>query len=242
MLGRDSSTRDVDWFRDLHAFKRLDLEPPYQRYSVWSTGYKQHFIDTILNDYPSPSIVLHKESVSGDEHIYHVVDGKQRLLAITDFQKNLFAMAQNHDQYAGMYWDDLPEDVRMRFGNYLIPVEILTTDSLADLREAFDRLNRNVRRLNKQELQHARHEGPFITLMESLARAGFWRDIRISSRARVRTMRDVEFVSEVFLLQRTACKREATASLMPTMQSMTMRRVFRKWKGLGMALRNAKRS
>lgn len=200
MTDRNPRPADIDWFNDLVAFKRLDLEPPYQRYSVWSVGYKQYFIDTILGDFPCPSIFLHKENISSTKHIYHVVDGKQRLLAILGFQNNEFHLGRDHDEFPGKYWDDLPPEVQTRFGNYKISVEILSTSNRSYLNDVFDRLNRNVRRLNKQELRHARHEGPFITLMETLAEEHFWKNIGLSTPARMRNMRDVEFVSEIFLL------------------------------------------
>lgn len=202
MIDRTPRVYDVDWFNDLIAFKRLDLEPPYQRYSVWGRGYREYFIDTVLKNFPCPSIFLHKEETA-EGPLYHVVDGKQRLLAIFDFQANEFPLARDRDEHSGKYFEDLPPQVRTQFGNYEIPVEILTTDSVGDLREAFDRLNRNVRRLNRQELRHARHDGPFIALMETLARERFWTTSGIGTPARVRNMRDVEFVSEIFLL--TAC-------------------------------------
>lgn len=199
MIDRASRVMDIDWFNDLVAFKRLDLVPPYQRYSVWSRGYKQYFIDTILNNFPCPAIFLHKENTDKGP-VYHVVDGKQRLLAIFEFQDNKFPLAKDRDQFPAKYFDELPADVQAQFGNYQIPIEILTTKSLTDLRVAFDRLNRNVRGLNKQELRHARWEGPFIRFVETLAKARFWKDIGISTSARMRNMRDVEFVSEIFLL------------------------------------------
>ncbi|MBL7091656.1 DUF262 domain-containing protein [Acidovorax sp.] len=200
MTARNPTTTDIDWFNDLLAFKRLDLDPVYQRYSVWSKGYKQYFIDTILGNFPCPSIFLHKENISSTEHIYHVVDGKQRLLAIFGFQNNEFPLARDHDEFPGKYWADLPPEVQTRFGNYQISVEILTTNNRSYLKDVFDRLNRNVRRLNEQELRHARHEGPFIKLVETLAKERFWKDIGLSTPARIRNMRDTEYVSEIFLL------------------------------------------
>ena len=199
MIDRRPRVEDIDWFNDLLEFKKLDLDPPYQRYAVWSRGYRQYFIDTILNNFPCPAIFLHKENTDRGP-VYHVVDGKQRLLAIFGFQENKFPLAKDRDQFPGKYFDELPTDVQTQFGAYEIPVEILTTKSLVDLREAFDRLNRNVRGLNKQELRHARHEGPFIRFMETLAKEHFWKGIGISTPARMRNMRDVEFVSEIFLL------------------------------------------
>ena len=57
--------------------------------------YKQFFIDTILANFPCPAVFLHKDTQDGSEPIYRVVDGKQRLLTIFDFQKNGFALAKD---------------------------------------------------------------------------------------------------------------------------------------------------
>jgi hypothetical protein len=202
MIERISTVQDIDWFTDMLAFKRLNLNPPYQRYAVWSRNYKQHFIDTILNNYPSPSIFLHKESKETSRlgYIYNVIDGNQRLRAIFEFQNNEFPLPTDHDVYPGTYFDDLPLNAQTEFGNYQMPVEILSTESEVDLREVFNRLNRNVRRLNRQELRHARHDGPFIKMVETLAEEPFWSEIGISTPSKTRSMRDVEFVSEIFLL------------------------------------------
>jgi hypothetical protein len=202
MIERNSTVQDIDWFTDLLAFKRLNLNPPYQRYAVWSKNYKQHFIDTILNNYPSPSIFLHKESKETSRlgYIYNVIDGNQRLRAIFEFQNNEFPLPTNHDIYSGQYFDELPQDAQIRFGNYQVPVEILGTANTSELREIFDRLNRNVRKLNRQELRHARHDGPFIKTVETLAEEPFWSEIGINTPSKTRSMRDVEFVSEIFLL------------------------------------------
>jgi len=41
--------------------------------------------------------------------------------------------------------------------------------------------------------------GKFLTLMEQLTDEPFWGDIGISTRATAKRMRDIEFVSEIFL-------------------------------------------
>ncbi len=200
MTTRDPRFLDIDWYIDMRTFKRLDLNPPYQRYSVWSQGYKQYFIDTIINGYPSPPIFLHKENISNTHHVYHVVDGKQRLTSIFEFLDDELSLQRDHDQYPGATYSDLPPDIQGKFGNYIIITEFLITRNTAYLRETFDRLNRNVKKLNSQELRHARYDGAFITLMTSLAEDRFWQEINVSNISRVRSMRDVEYVSEIFLL------------------------------------------
>lgn len=79
-------------------------------------------------------------------------------------------------------------------------VENLQNATEFELREAFDRLNRNVARLTHQELRHAVFPGVFLDRMEALAESPFWGDKRVFTAASIRRMRDVEFVSELFLL------------------------------------------
>jgi hypothetical protein len=58
---RRHNQQTVAWFNDLYTRGLLDLEPPYQRRSVWNQAYKDAFIDTILIQYPSPAIFLYQE-------------------------------------------------------------------------------------------------------------------------------------------------------------------------------------
>jgi hypothetical protein len=60
----------------------LDLNPSYQRDSVWSLGDSQLLIDSILRGIPLPSIIL--TQMEGGNGL-QIVDGKQRLTAILRF-------------------------------------------------------------------------------------------------------------------------------------------------------------
>ncbi len=53
-MTRTLTTQDITWFLDLKEKGQLDLDPPYQRRSVWSPRDKRFFIDTVLNNYPAP--------------------------------------------------------------------------------------------------------------------------------------------------------------------------------------------
>src|ERR1700686_3045961 len=74
-MQRRPSTQDLTWLLDLHQNKQLDLDPPYQRRSVWTRRDKQFFLDTIFRNYPSPAIFLHKTITEAGKATYHVVDG-----------------------------------------------------------------------------------------------------------------------------------------------------------------------
>lgn len=45
---RDVTVQNFSWFRDLHRRDLLNLDPPYQRRSVWNQSYKDFFVDTVL--------------------------------------------------------------------------------------------------------------------------------------------------------------------------------------------------
>ncbi len=57
-MTRTISQQDVSWFLDLNDKGQLNLDPPYQRRSVWTLKDKRFFIDTILNNYPAPPIFV----------------------------------------------------------------------------------------------------------------------------------------------------------------------------------------
>ena len=88
---RRVTTQDISWFLDLAANGQLELDPPYQRRSVWSAKDRRYFLDTIFRGYPSPAIFLHKQVTQGKTS-YAVVDGKQRLETILSFARNEVAV------------------------------------------------------------------------------------------------------------------------------------------------------
>jgi Protein of unknown function DUF262 len=197
---RRSAAQSIAWFLDLAHSRQLDLDPEYQRRSVWNQDYRQYFIDTIFRNFPSPAIFLDVEISSIGRSVYHVVDGKQRLSAIIGYMRDEFPSSAVHSgpELGNKYYSELPDRSKTAFLRYILPVEFLDNASTSDLQQAFDRLNRNVARLNNQELRHARFSGQFISLMETLADDPFWKTAGIATPARIRRMNDVEFVSEVF--------------------------------------------
>jgi uncharacterized protein with ParB-like and HNH nuclease domain len=94
-MDRKATTQDITWFLDIYQSNKLDLDPPYQRRSVWSPGDRKYFLDTILRGYPSPPIFLNKMTNENGLTTYHVVDGKQRLQTIFMFAENKIALASD---------------------------------------------------------------------------------------------------------------------------------------------------
>ena len=84
-MKKKNAIQTISWFYDLYKREVLDLDPPYQRKSVWNQKYRDYFIDTLLLDYPCPAIFLYEEINEEGKAKYFVVDGKQRLTTIFEF-------------------------------------------------------------------------------------------------------------------------------------------------------------
>lgn len=82
---RKQNFQAIAWFWDLYNRKLLDLDPPYQRRSVWNQSYRDYYIDTILLGYPSPALFLFERISPEGQATYFVVDGKQRLSTLFSF-------------------------------------------------------------------------------------------------------------------------------------------------------------
>lgn len=67
----------------------INLNPEYQRDVVWNSNQKRKFIDTILLQFPFPSVTLLKNDHNID-YDYECVDGKQRLTSIIHFVEGKF--------------------------------------------------------------------------------------------------------------------------------------------------------
>jgi len=201
-MDRRVTTQDISWFLDLHRNGQLNLDPSYQRRSVWSPRDRRFFLDTIFRGYPSPSIFLHKVLDDSELHVHDVVDGKQRLQTILMFVNNEIALAKDFGDVSldGKKWKELGEQQRRSFWDYVIPVEFILFVEGTVVNEVFDRLNRNSRKLERQELRHAKYEGWFITVCEQESEDPLWKELGVVTTARVKRMKDVQFLSELLIV------------------------------------------
>ncbi|QXE86376.1 DUF262 domain-containing protein [Geomonas nitrogeniifigens] len=203
-MNRRVTTQDISWFLDLNRNDQLDLDPPYQRRSVWTPKDRRFFLDTVFRGYPSPSIFLHKVSDGGNT-IYRVVDGKQRLETILLFISNKLSIDKEFGdiRLSGKKWKDISkdQDLAKAFWDYVLPVEFINVDVSSNfVNEVFDRLNRNSRKLVEQELRHAKYDGWFITFVEREAEELEWKELGVVTTSRAKRMKDVQFLSELLIV------------------------------------------
>ena len=200
-MNRRQNFQTIAWFKDLYKRGLLNLNPPYQRRSVWSQSFKDYFIDTLLLQYPAPTIFLYEEISNDGVTKYNVVDGKQRLTTIFEFFENKFPVSETAiiTENRGSFFNDLSSDVKTNFWSYSFSVEYLPTKDETIINNVFDRINKNVAKLTSQELRHAKYSGIFISSCEELTEfmLNKFPDYfpQIAKRS-LSQMKDVEFVLE----------------------------------------------
>lgn len=204
-LHRRHAQHPIAWFNDLNNRGVLELDPPFQRRSVWNQSFKDYFIDSVLLRYPAPALFLYEEIAEDGTTRYDVVDGKQRLTAIFEFVGGVFPVSEASPAEAlrGLYFTELPAERKATFWTYELAVEFLPTTDELTLTDVFDRLNKNVSRLTRQELRHARYSGPFITAAEDLTdwmHGTLGGDVPRFTPTSRKQMKDVEVVTQLLLL------------------------------------------
>lgn len=125
---------------------QLRAKEEYQRGTVWKLPQKQGLIDSLLRDYQIPLFYVHIESKRHDYtgeivKTAWIVDGQQRLAAIVDYRRNVFALpdaqniapadAGNLPTWLGKKFDELATEDKER----LLKRELLVIEMTAEQNE-----------------------------------------------------------------------------------------------------------
>jgi hypothetical protein len=183
----------------------LELSPKFQRKAVWSPTQRSYFIDTMLQQMPSPQIYLRKQyNLNGRKIVHEVIDGQQRLRSVLDFYDGKYAISSNlEESYAGMRFNGLSKKHQMSIMKYKFNCETFDNISDREVQDVFRRMNTYSSPLTKQELRHGRWFGHFSRTCETLARdkLDFWRSNRILSNVRIARMGDVLLTCSLLISQ-----------------------------------------
>jgi len=190
----------------------INLEPGFQRRSVWATRDRQRLIQSIVSHYPLPSIFLHKRSSRG-KLVYDVIDGKQRLESILmfvrqgRFKRDAFEVRLDLDDQPGPEWHDWLDikrhypQVRHEFEGYKIQT-VEVTGRLADIIDLFVRINSTGKPLTSGEKRHARfYDSRFLMEAEVLVNRfrNYLLGERIISQTQLDRMKGTELVAELLM-------------------------------------------
>jgi hypothetical protein len=159
----DSYTNSIQVSRLIEDFEKgLIKIPDFQRPYVWNKrkrSTKRHspslFIDSILLGLPIPAMTIYKTPEAKDEGF--LIDGKQRLMTMSFFKRNLFNDGNVfclegegiRKDWKGKKYSDLDENLKERFNRAYIPTTFIRqiTKDIPDEPGAssiyllFDRLN-----------------------------------------------------------------------------------------------------
>lgn len=189
--------------------RQMNLEPGFQRKSVWSSMDRRRLVQSILSNYPVPSIFLYQRNHRG-RIVYDVIDGKQRLETILmfagtgRFRPDRFDVKLELGNGLQWYdWADLRRNhtARHQFETYKIQTVEVTGD-LSDIVDLFVRINSTGKRLTSGEKRHAKfYNSPFLKEAERLV-SKFQRHLlqqKILSQAQIDRMKGTELFAELLM-------------------------------------------
>lgn len=186
--------RKIHEFVSLFRNGQLNLEPGFQRQSVWGPTDRRRLIESVVQGYPVPSVFLYQRQDERGRLVYDVIDGKQRLESILMFQgvrrfrsKRFAVPSRLFDDDARVRewtWRDIE---KRRLQPVVDRYDIQTVEvsgDLADVIDLFVRINSTGKRLTGQERRHARfYRSPFLKEARKLAERyrEYFREARILS-------------------------------------------------------------
>ncbi len=188
---------------------QLNLEPDFQRDSVWTAKDRKKLIESLIKNYPLPAIFLYKREEKG-KIIYDVIDGKQRLETVFFFMGVI--RGKRFSLKAEL--DDNPEETIEIDWNYLNKkgLKTLITDykvytievdgTLSDIIELFVRINSTGKALTTAEKQHAKYfKSRFLKTASYIAQRNedYFISNGILSFGQISRMKHIELICEIMI-------------------------------------------
>lgn len=162
--------------------KKFLVNRKYQRKLVWTVEEKASFIDSLKQGFPIPLILIaqlkYREKIR-----YEIIDGMQRIDAITSFIEGDFHLNDRYFDLDTMAESKLLADqgkLRQKtpvldretctnIASYVVPLSIYSFEGEDRIDEIFRRINTNGRHLSRQELRQAGVTGLFSQLVRTIS-------------------------------------------------------------------------
>lgn len=206
----------------LNRANYMEVRPFYQRRSRWDEDRQSKLIESFIINIPVPPIFLYEKSYNS----YEVMDGQQRITAISDFYNNKFELKglDLWPELNGMKYSDLPNKIRAGLDRRSISSIVLLKESAPNDEDAiflrqlvFERLNTGGVKLERQEIRNSLGSGGFNDMLFQLGRLDLFRKIwalplfteeelenhktPIYEKAFFKKMEDIEVVLRFFALR-----------------------------------------
>lgn len=179
----------MSWY---HEYS-LIVNRKYQRKLVWNLKEKRLFIDSIINKYPTPSVIIscydgYDENGKPKDY-YEIIDGLQRLNAIVSFVDNEYGIIIDGKEY---FYDMqfIPTTVRRRLAKKskqrepILNADICESFAIAEIpviltsqkegrdekiEKIFQRINSSGRKLSAHDIRQASSTGEFPDLVRRIS-------------------------------------------------------------------------
>lgn len=191
---------------DMVESEAIDISPKYQRRERWDAKKESDLIESFLLNIPVPPIYLAEDEYG----TYSVIDGKQRLTAITNFLTGKLKLQklERFKALEGFTFEMLPPALKnaLTIRPYLRVVTLLKQSDGELKHEVFLRLNKAGVALNSQEIRNVAFRGKFNDLLFDLSLKETFSQILKSDDKKgkvYREMTDVQFVLRFFTVKET---------------------------------------
>lgn len=192
-----SSDFSLETIAKMVEVNAIDASPHYQRRERWKHEGQSLLIESFLLNVPVPPVYLAEDNFG----TYSVIDGKQRITAISGFMRNQYRLKGliKFGALENLYFRDLPRELQnaLNIRPYIRVVTLLKQTSPELKYEVFTRLNSGGEPLLAQEIRNALYRGELNDAIMRESAAPFLRQqlkIVHENEAAFTTMQDVELV------------------------------------------------
>ncbi|MBD0390078.1 MAG: DUF262 domain-containing protein [Nostoc sp. C3-bin3] len=180
--------------------------PDYQREMIWEESRQSKFIESILLGLPIPYIFVADLRPKEEDNVddlarLEIVDGTQRIRTLDRFLNNDLKLCELEKlkKLNNFKFKDLPLARKRRFNRATIRMIVLTDKANEETRrDVFERINSGSIVLNDMEKRRGISPGPFVDLIEELAKDQKFRKLCPLSEVLVSKREPEEFVLRFF--------------------------------------------
>lgn len=172
----------LDSIKSMLESGKYNLNPEYQRRKRWSIIQQSKLIESFIINVPIPPIFLYEVEYAN----YEVMDGLQRLTAISEFYDNKFKLTglEEWKELNGRSYSDLPKNIKEGIDRRYLSSIVLLNETAKDKEIAeslkqmvFGRLNSGGDKLTPQETRNALYAGKFNDFCIELSKNSTFRTL-----------------------------------------------------------------
>ncbi|ACB53709.1 unknown [Crocosphaera subtropica ATCC 51142] len=183
--------------------------PDYQREMIWDKKQQSKLIESILLGLPIsyiyvadvPEDLMDDNSLNEDLARWEIIDGTQRIRTLARFLRDELVLQdlEKLKKLQGFKFSDLPLARQRRFKRTSIRIIQLTEDTDEETRrDLFERINTGSVELNAMEKRRGIRRGPFLNLIDELAKEQTFLNLCSFSQASIDCKDPQEYVLRFF--------------------------------------------